>query len=647
MTETHPSQVLIAGGGVAALEALMALRDLAGDRVDITLIAPETTFTYRPMKVAEPFYKGHAHEYGLVEIARDHGARFVRDSIAEVHADEKVVRCASGAHIPYDQLVLATGAKAVPAFRDALTFGEDPAERKLHGLLADLEQGYVHSVAFVVPGEAAWTLPLYEIALMTARQTWGMGMDGVRFTLVTPEERPLAMFGEPASEAVAQMLSDEGIEFVGSSYPTVGRGYVIADPGGRRIDVDRVVSLPVLDGLRLAGVPADARRIHPRRRPRARARPAGRLRRGRRHQLPDQAGRPRDAAGRRRGAGDRGRGRRATSSPSRSARSCAACFSPAATTATCATPSPAAGARARSSGRTLWWPPTKIAGQYLSGYLFDRDDAQTVEEIRSRSPRRSRSRSTRMPPPGTPSAAHGLAASEVCDALGVDARTGLSEAGGRDGASPSEGPNELRREAPPSRLALVARQFVNSMVLLLVGAAVISLAIGELLDAAVILAIVVANAVFGAVQEGRADKAAAAVRALLAPTAHLLRGGHVSERPAAEVVVGDVVALGAGDRVPGGRAAGRGHAPAGRRVRAHRRVARDQQARRPARSGGRAARRAPHRRCSPAPPSPAGPGASSSPRPAPRPRWAGSPVPPGAPRPARRCRLGWTVFRGC
>lgn len=257
MTETTPSQVLIAGGGVAALETLMALRDLAGDRVEITLIAPETTFTYRPMKVAEPFFKGHAREYGLVEIARDHGARFVRDSIAEVHGEEKVVRCASGAHIPYDHLVLATGAKAVPAFRDALTFGEDPAEERLHGLLADLEQGYVKRVAFVVPGEAAWTLPLYEIALMTARQVWGMGMDDVTFTLVSPEERPLAMFGGPGSDAVAQMLSTEGIEFIGSSYPTVGRGYVIADPGGRRVDVDRVVSLPVLDGRRLDGVPSD------------------------------------------------------------------------------------------------------------------------------------------------------------------------------------------------------------------------------------------------------------------------------------------------------------------------------------------------------------------------------------------------------
>ena len=278
MTETTPSQVLIAGGGVAALETLMALRDLAGDRVDITLIAPETTFTYRPMKVAEPFYKGHAREYDLVEIARDHGARFIRDSIVEVHAEEKVVRCASGAHIPYDHLVLATGAKAAPAFRDALTFGEDPAEERLHGLLADLEQGYVKRVAFVVPGEAAWTLPLYEIALMTARQVWGMGIDDVSFTLVTPEERPLAMFGGPGSDAVAQMLATEGIEFIGSSYPTVGRGYVVADPGGRRVDVDRVVSLPVLGGRRLDGVPSDGDGLHPRRRPWPRPRPGRRLR---------------------------------------------------------------------------------------------------------------------------------------------------------------------------------------------------------------------------------------------------------------------------------------------------------------------------------------------------------------------------------
>ena len=124
-------------------------------------------------------------------------------------------------------------------------------------MLADLEQGYLQRVAFVVPGEARWTLPLYELALMTARQAWSMGMDRVRFTLVTPEDRPLAMFGTPASEAVAALLDDHAIDFVGSSYPSVGRGYVIADPGGRRIDADRIVALPALGGRALDGVPAD------------------------------------------------------------------------------------------------------------------------------------------------------------------------------------------------------------------------------------------------------------------------------------------------------------------------------------------------------------------------------------------------------
>src|SRR4051794_30248791 len=229
MTETTSSHVVIAGGGVAALETLMALRDLAGDRVAITLIAPDRAFTYRPMTVAEPFALGHARQYELADIAREHGARFIHDSVAEVEPEEKVVRCASGVLVPYDQLVVATGAKPLPAFREALTFGEDPAEKRLHGLLADLEQGYVKSVAFVVPGQATWTLPLYEIALMTARQAWDMGMERVDFTVVTPEDRPLAIFGGAASEAVGQLLATGGIEFVGSSYPHVERGAVVAD----------------------------------------------------------------------------------------------------------------------------------------------------------------------------------------------------------------------------------------------------------------------------------------------------------------------------------------------------------------------------------------------------------------------------------
>ena len=149
--------------------------------------------------------------------------------------------------------------------------------------------------------------------------------------------------------------------------------------------------------------------------------------------------------------------------------------------------------------------------------------------------------STAVAPPTAPEA-HARPAAEVCDEFRVDARTGLSETEAATRLA-AAGPNQIRTEPAPSRLALVARQFGNSMVLLLVGAAAISLSIGEALDAGVILAIVVANAIFGAVQEGRADQAAAAVRALLAPTAHVVRDGHVRERPAEVVVPGDVVAL--------------------------------------------------------------------------------------------------------
>jgi sulfide:quinone oxidoreductase len=379
-SEANPTHVVIAGGGVAALETLMALRDLAGDRVAITLIAPEPRFTYRPMKVAEPFSAGHAREYELADIARDHGARFIHDSVAEVEPEQKVVRCATGVHVGYDQLVIATGAKPVPAFREAITFGEDPAEDRLHGLLADLEQGYVRSVAFVVPGEATWTLPLYEIALMTARQVWGMGVDDVRFFLITPEERPLAMFGGAASEAVGELLATENIEFVGASYPSVGHRYVIADPGGRRIDVDRVISLPALDGRSLPGVPADATGFIP-------VDPHGRVpglagvyAAGDGTNFPikqgglatQQADAVAEAIAAEAGADIEPRpfrpvlrGLLLTGGHDRYLRHTVA----------------GGGGGAEVAGHALWWPPTKIAGRYLSGYLFERDDAQTVESI--------------------------------------------------------------------------------------------------------------------------------------------------------------------------------------------------------------------------------------------------------------------------
>ena len=96
-TSTTRSSVVIAGGGVAALEALIALHDLAGDHVDVTLVAPDRDFVYRPLSVAEPFCLGHAAHHSLPAIARDFGADVVSGALAEVDADDSRIVLSDGA----------------------------------------------------------------------------------------------------------------------------------------------------------------------------------------------------------------------------------------------------------------------------------------------------------------------------------------------------------------------------------------------------------------------------------------------------------------------------------------------------------------------------------------------------------------------
>ena len=76
-SSSAPADVIILGGGVAALEAMMGLRELAGDRVRISLVSAAEDFVERPMSVAEPFGLGTVRRYPLREIAADFGARFV------------------------------------------------------------------------------------------------------------------------------------------------------------------------------------------------------------------------------------------------------------------------------------------------------------------------------------------------------------------------------------------------------------------------------------------------------------------------------------------------------------------------------------------------------------------------------------------
>jgi len=259
-----PMDVVIAGGGVAAVEAALALRDLAGDRVAVTLISPRPDFVLTPLAVAEPFAAGHAERRPLRTLADAAGFDVVAAGVTRVRPEEQVVELSDGTERRYDALLLAPGARPVAAFGHVHTFMAEDEPSALSGLVADLEEGWSKSVAFVVPPGVTWPLPAYELALLTAAEVRSMGLDGVTITLVTPEERPLGLFGDEASAAVASLLASAGIEFMGGVEARAGeRGTIRLMPGDRPLEAERVVALPVLEGRRVAGIPRDEKGFIP------------------------------------------------------------------------------------------------------------------------------------------------------------------------------------------------------------------------------------------------------------------------------------------------------------------------------------------------------------------------------------------------
>ena len=347
-------RVLVAGGGVAGMEAILALRALTPEAVDITLLASESTFAYRPMAVAVPFARGHVQRLHLAEFARETSTRLVRGELAAV--EPGIARTTGGAALPYDALLVAVGARSEPAVPGATTWTPELDHEVMGGLLADLEEGYAKRVAFVVPEDAGWPLPAYELALMTAWDARDMGQDDVEVTVRTPETAPLALFGEQASESLRQDLDEAGVTVRTRARPD-------DDLSGWRL-----IALPKAAARPIAGLPRDERGFV-----------------------------PVDAHGRVPGldgvwaAGD------CTAHPIKqgglaSQQADAAAESIAARAGAGLTPQPyrpvlrgvlltgrgrrwirreleAAGDHGEAQRRALWWPPTKVAGAYLAPYL--------------------------------------------------------------------------------------------------------------------------------------------------------------------------------------------------------------------------------------------------------------------------------------
>lgn len=249
-------RVLVVGGGVAALETVLALHDLAGQRVSVTVLAPDSEFVYRPMTVREPFAYTAASRYPIAPIMADVGAELIADKLGWVDHEQRTVYTASDdTPIEYDALVLALGARVSPRYKHAVTIDDRCMDETLHGLVQDIEGGYIDSIAFISPGRMAWPLPLYELALMTAGRAYDMNID-LQSTLITPEDRPLAIFGQAVSDGVAALLADANIASINSAYAEVpGPGEIVINPGDRRLHAKRIVALPELYGPAVRGLP--------------------------------------------------------------------------------------------------------------------------------------------------------------------------------------------------------------------------------------------------------------------------------------------------------------------------------------------------------------------------------------------------------
>jgi sulfide:quinone oxidoreductase len=250
-------RVVVAGGGVAALEACLALRAMVSDaEVEIELIAPEERFEYRPLAVLEPFTEQPSWGLELARFAADQDVTLRRDGLEAVDPGRRVVRTTGGAEVAYDHLLVALGARAVRHVTGALTFRGHQDADALRRLVGTAVAGEVHSIAFALPGHAFWSLPLYELAMMTAARLAAEGA-ATRVLVVTPERAPLELFGARASRLVAGLLERHGIELLTESLPLRmdDDGLELAD--GRRLAVDAAVVLPRLVGRPVDGLPHD------------------------------------------------------------------------------------------------------------------------------------------------------------------------------------------------------------------------------------------------------------------------------------------------------------------------------------------------------------------------------------------------------
>jgi sulfide:quinone oxidoreductase len=250
-------RIVIAGGGIAGLEALIALHGHLGSSAEIELLEANADLVERQRAVAEPFGGEPARHFDLVRIAADHGAHLRPDRLASVDPERRTLRTVRGDTLDYDALLITVGATPDMAVPGALTFSGPRDVAAFSRLLDDVDAGRVQRVAFALPTSVTWALPLYELALMTGEHVRAAGLEHVGLVVVTPEYSPLEAFGARIASHMWSLLAERGVAFCGHSVPLRAGpgGLVVAH--GEPVQAERIVSLPRPVGPWIGGLPHD------------------------------------------------------------------------------------------------------------------------------------------------------------------------------------------------------------------------------------------------------------------------------------------------------------------------------------------------------------------------------------------------------
>lgn len=240
------ARIVIAGGGLAGVEAALGLRELAPADAEITIVAPARELAHQALDA--PWTMSGIVRHPLDEVCARLGVSLVRDAVASVDPAARSLALAREGALAYDALLVAVGARRVMSLDHAVVFGsalDVPAVARLRDMV---QGGSARRVAFVVPPGAAWSLPSYEGALRAVDA-------GAEVVVVTPEARPLDIFGD-AAEQVAEVLRGAGVTVVpGTAVDTEPGTVVLADD--TRVHADAIVAQPWVRGPRVEGLPHD------------------------------------------------------------------------------------------------------------------------------------------------------------------------------------------------------------------------------------------------------------------------------------------------------------------------------------------------------------------------------------------------------